>query len=191
MKVAAYNAVNARVKNFGGAGTRRYVVGRRRDGQHDARCGAGDQPDGPGGCDQPDDRQRYRTQGRERRHDRLRDPAGLPTSWATPTGQCYAERNGGRRSASRSTCAPPEASPVLSSNAQITSMRSGVGLTEASVLVLNGRLKLPQRARQRQPAHAATGTRRILGRCCGRLATQPRLCRCRSRTRDRRHRSCL
>lgn len=33
--------------------------------------------------------------------------------------------------------------PGLSGAAQITSMRSGVGLTEASVLVLNGRLKLP------------------------------------------------
>lgn len=143
VKVAAYNAANARVKNFGGEWYKAVTlsaVGATVNAAPGAALATNlTVPAGAANLT-------ISTAAE------LKDANGVTTAYEIASKPSYKLGNPYNNAAPNATnvgdplpvyLRATGSEPGLSGSAQITSMRSGVGLTEASVLILNGRLKLP------------------------------------------------
>ncbi len=143
VEVLAYNAANVRLKNFGGEWYKAVTlsaVGPTVDTTPGAPLATN--LTAPAGA----------TSLTIATATELKDASGATTGYEITSKPSYKLTNPYNNATPRATTVgdPLEvhvratgSEPGLTGSAQISSMRSGVGLTEASVLVLNGRLKLP------------------------------------------------
>jgi len=143
VKVAAYNAVNARVKNFGGSwysGVTLSAVGATVNTTPGAALATN--------LTVPASATSLTIASATE----LKDANGITTGYEIASRPSYKLGNPYDDKDPRATnVGDPRAvylratgsEPSLTGSAQISSVRSGVGLTEAGVLILNGRLKLP------------------------------------------------